>query len=207
MRVFSKRSPASTAAAERLPGLGDLPEWNLDDLYAGIGAPELARDLDTALQQATAFEQRWKGTLLAEAGKGATGGLGEALAAYESLGELMGRIDSFASLVYAGDTSDPTKAKFYGDIQEKMTDASAHLLFFALELNLVDNALIQAALDADPAFGHYRPWVLDLTGGVSGIDLTTVDPYAAELVARSITAQTGLEAISWIAANGQPANR
>ena len=45
--------------------------------------------------------------------------------------------------------------------------------------------------------------LLDLTGGVSGIDLTTVDPYAAELVARSITAQTGLEAISWIAANGQ----
>ena len=43
-----------------------------------------------------------------------------------------------------------------------MTDASAHLLFFALELNLVDDALIGAALDADPAFGHYRPWVLDL---------------------------------------------
>ena len=43
-----------------------------------------------------------------------------------------------------------------------MTDASAHLLFFALELNLIDDALIAAALDADPGFGHYRPWVLDL---------------------------------------------
>jgi lipoprotein-releasing system permease protein len=45
--------------------------------------------------------------------------------------------------------------------------------------------------------------LLDLTGGVSSIDITAVDPYAAETVARSITAQTGLEAISWIAANGQ----
>ncbi len=45
--------------------------------------------------------------------------------------------------------------------------------------------------------------LLDLTGGVSGIDLTAIDPYAAEQVARSITAQTGLEAISWIAANSQ----
>ena len=66
------------------------------------------------------------------------------------------------ALVYAGNTTDPQRAKLYGDIQEKMTDASAHLLFFALELNLVDDALIGAALDADPAFGHYRPWVLDL---------------------------------------------
>ena len=38
--------------------------------------------------------------------------------------------------------SDPQRAKLYGDIQEKMTDASAHLLFFALELNLIDDALI-----------------------------------------------------------------
>ena len=63
---------------------------------------------------------------------------------------------------YAGNTSDPKRAKLYGDIQEKMTDASAHLLFFALELNLVDDAAIGAALTLDPAFGHYRPWVLDL---------------------------------------------
>ena len=63
----------------------------------------------------------------------------------------MGRIASYAGLVYAGDTADPQRAKLYGDVQEKMTDASAHLLFFALELNLIDDALIASALDADPA--------------------------------------------------------
>ena len=89
-------------------------------------------------------------------------GLGQCLREYEALEELIGRIVSYAALVYAGNTTDPQRAKLYGDIQEKMTDASAHLLFFALELNLVDDALIGAALDANPAFGHYRPWVLDL---------------------------------------------
>ena len=91
---------------------------------------------------ADAFETRWKGKLAAEAGKGAAGGLGKALRDYEALEELIGRIISYAGLVYAGDTTDPQRAKFYGDVQEKMTDASAHLLFFALELNLIDDALL-----------------------------------------------------------------
>ncbi|MCA0279317.1 MAG: M3 family oligoendopeptidase, partial [Proteobacteria bacterium] len=162
MRWNSGQEMQATAAAGAAAGLGDLPEWDLADLYAGMDAPELARDLDKASVDAVAFEARWKGTLAVEAGRGASGKLGEAMQTYEALEELVGRVVSYAGLVYAGDTSDPKRAKLYGDIQEKMTDASAHLLFFALELNLVDDALILSALDADPAFGHYRPWVLDL---------------------------------------------
>jgi len=142
--------------------LADLPEWDLADLYPAMDAPELTRDLAAAADEAVAFEKRWKGTLASEASAGSGGRLGLALKQYEALEELMGRIASYAGLVYAGDTADPHRAKLYGDIQEKMTDASAHLLFFALELNLVDDALIASALDADPVFGHYRPWVLDL---------------------------------------------
>ncbi|WP_442866027.1 M3 family oligoendopeptidase [Aminobacter sp. HY435] len=149
-------------AAKGSAALGELPEWDLTDLYASMDAPELARDMAKASADAVAFETRWKGTLAVEAERGASGKLGEAMQAYEALEELVGRIVSYAGLVYSGDTSDPKRAKLYGDIQEKMTDASAHLLFFALELNLVDDALIFKALDTDPAFGHYRPWVLDL---------------------------------------------
>lgn len=142
--------------------LGSLPEWNLSDLYSGMEAPELAKDMTAAASRAVDFETRWKGQLASEAAKGKEGRLGEALREYEALEELIGRIASYAGLLYAGNTSDPKRAKLYGDIQERMTDASTHLLFFTLELNLVDDALITAALDADPAFGHYRPWVLDL---------------------------------------------
>lgn len=45
--------------------------------------------------------------------------------------------------------------------------------------------------------------LLNLIGGVSSIDLTVVEPFQAEVVAKSITASTGLNAISWIAGNDQ----
>jgi oligoendopeptidase F len=153
---------AALAASQGSSVLGDLPEWDLSDLYPGMQAPELQSDLTKAAQDAIAFEERWKGTLSSEAARGAEGRLGEALQQYEAIEELIGKIASYAGLIYAGDTSDPQRAKLYGDVQEKMTDASAHLLFFALELNLVEDELVLGALDADPTFGHYRPWVLDL---------------------------------------------
>ena len=140
----------------------DLPEWNLADLYAGMDAPELERDLGGVAAEALAFESAWKGRLEEAARNPASGDLGRALQHYETIEELMGRIGSYAGLLYAGDTSDPVRAKFYGDVQQKLTDASAHLLFFTLELNRIDDALIDAALNADPAFGRYRPWVVDL---------------------------------------------
>jgi oligoendopeptidase F len=162
MHTFFGRLHAPAQSGRKALELGNLPEWNLADLYPGMDAPELRRDIDKAGADAVAFESRWKGTLAAEAARGAEGKLGEALRAYEALEELVGKIVSYAGLVYAGDTSDPQRAKLYGDVQEKMTDASSHLLFFGLELNLVEDRAIEQALDADPAFGHYRPWVLDL---------------------------------------------
>jgi len=162
MRILSALRAGAATEGHAKGGLGDLPEWNLADLYARIDAPELKADIERAGKEAGSFETRWKGKLAAEADKGTAGALGIALRDYEAIEELVGRIASYAGLVYAGDTSDPQRAKLYGDVQEKMTDASAHLLFFALELNLIDDALIEKALAADPLFGHYRPWVIDL---------------------------------------------
>jgi oligoendopeptidase F len=148
--------------SEGAEALDNLPEWNLADLYSGIDAPDLARDLARAATDSATFEARWKGNLAVAAQATGEDGLGAALRDYEALDDLMGRIGSYARLLYAGDTTDQVRAKFFGDVQEKLTDASAHLLFFGLELNLVDDALIEKALDADDAFGRYRPWVLDL---------------------------------------------
>ena len=73
-------------------------------------------------------------------GADASAKLGEAVARYEALQDLLGRLMSFAGLLYSGDTTDPARAKFYGDVQEKVTNASAQLLFFQLELNRLDDA-------------------------------------------------------------------
>src|SRR5690606_23685136 len=119
-------------------------------------------DLKQGAEDAAAFEHRWKGKLLDAAKNPTSGDLGQALRDFEALEELLGRIASYAGLLYTGDTSDPVRAKFYGDVQEKLTDASAKLLFFTLELNEIDDALIDAAFGADPGFAYYRPWVVDL---------------------------------------------
>jgi oligoendopeptidase F len=150
------------SSSARKPKLGTLPEWNLDDLYPGIDSPQIASDLGAADADCAAFEQDFKGRLAALAsGEQAGAKLAEAIRRYEAIDDRLGRLISYASLVYAGDNTDPKRAKFYGDVQERVTAASIHLLFFTLELNRIDDAALEAAM-ADPALGHYRPWIEDL---------------------------------------------
>jgi oligoendopeptidase F len=156
------RAPVRAAAAKRPAGLGRLPEWNLADLYPGIDAPEVKCDLDRADAECAAFAEAYKGKLAALVASAEAGRvLAEAVKRYEGIDDLLGRLISFASLVYTENTTDPTRAKFYGDMQERITAASSHLLFFSLELNRIDDALIERAM-AEPALGHYRPWFEDI---------------------------------------------
>ena len=155
------KTPAKVSRPAKA-GLGALPEWNLTDLYPAMDAPEVKRDLDCGDADSVAFEESYKGKLASMAAAPDGGGrLAEAVKRYEALSDLLGRLGSFAGLVYAGNTSDPVRAKFYGDMQERLTAASLHLLFFELELNRVDDAALDRAMD-DPALGHYRPWVEDV---------------------------------------------
>jgi oligoendopeptidase F len=142
--------------------LGRLPEWNLNDLYSGLDDPAIKRDLDRADTDCLAFEEAYKGKLAAMSAASDGGAqLAEAVKRYEAIDDLMGRIGSYAGLVHAGDTIDPARTKFYGDVQERMTAASTHLLFFTLELNRIDDAVLERAM-ADQALDHYRPWLEDV---------------------------------------------
>src|SRR5207253_8203766 len=87
--------------------------------------------------------------------------LGEAVRRYEAIEDVLGRLISYAGLLYAGNSTDPAIAKFYGDMQERITAASLHLLFFTLDLNRLDDVALDSAM-ADPALGHYRPWIEDV---------------------------------------------
>ncbi len=136
--------------------LGELPEWDLNDLYPGIDSPELKADLDRAEADAKAFNA-------AHAGKVA-GLNGDALAAavadYERLEETLGRVMSYAHLVYAGDMSDPEIGKFFQGMQERVNAITSGLLFFALEINRIEDDALAEKLDR-PALAHYQPWIRD----------------------------------------------
>ncbi|MCM2473419.1 M3 family oligoendopeptidase [Rhizobium sp. CG5] len=150
------------ATVETDPALGSLPLWKLEDLYPSATSPEFLADMDKAAKACPAFEAKWKGKLAVSATSQAETGIGAALAEYEALDDLIGRLGSYAGLTYYSDMTNAANGKFFGDVQAKLTDLSAHLLFFALELNRIDDAVMDACMDNDPAAGHYRPWLVDL---------------------------------------------
>ncbi len=155
------KTASRTAGAPGDKKLGDLPGWNLDDLYPGLDSPALARDLDSIAGQSADFETAYKGRLAALAAEPGAPGLLEAIKRYETLGDLLGRIGSYSGLLHATDSTNPAYTKFYGDMSERITDAYSHLLFFDLEINRIDDAVLDAAMRDGP-LGHYRPWIEDV---------------------------------------------
>src|SRR3954469_24163289 len=160
-KAATKAKPSSKPASKS----GKLPEWNLADLYSGIDAPEVARDLAKMDADCVAFETDFKGKL-ATGSANEDGGkwLAQAVRRYEAIDDLAGRLGSYAGLVHAGDSVDPKISKFYGDVSERLTAASIHLLFFALELNRIDDDILNRAMQA-AELAHYRPWIEDLRKG------------------------------------------
>ncbi|WP_119301164.1 M3 family oligoendopeptidase [Dongia deserti] len=131
-----------------------LPTWNLGDLYAGPNAPEVERDLKDAGTKAAAFRQQYEGKLAS------LGGV-EFLAAvldYERIQETLGRVMSYAQLLYAGDMSNPEYGRFQQNINERATQISLETLFFTLEINKVPDSEMEAKFQHEP-LRRYRPWL------------------------------------------------
>ena len=151
---------AGDANSANKTDLGDLPEWQLDDLYPGPQSDAFTGDLEKVEAQAKQFAERWRGKL-AETAKAGGDALAGVIKEYEALGDLLGRIGSFAMLHYVGDTTDAARSKFFGDTQQLLTDVSTGILFFELEFNKIDDEVMAEALKA-PALAHYQPWIDDL---------------------------------------------
>jgi oligoendopeptidase F len=145
--------PNSATAAD----LGALPNWNLADLYPSPDSPKLEADLARAQTLAEGFRQRY------EARVGVLSGavLGVAIQEYEQLQELLGRIGSYGGLLYAGSMTDPAIGRFYQTLQERMNAIGSLVLFFTLEINRIDDAVLEPKLGA-PELAHWRPWLRDL---------------------------------------------
>ena len=159
---IGQMSDRAQAAAKPDADLGFLPEWDLDDLYAGLNAPQFKADLEKATSDAKAFAADYQGKLVdLIARPDANTELNRAIARYEGIDDVLGRIISYAGLVYSGDTIDPIKAKFYGDTQDALTRISTDLLFFTLELNRLDDEKLDA-LAREMPLAHYRPWLEDI---------------------------------------------
>ena len=134
-------------------GLGNLPEWDLSDLYSSQDAPELARDLEWLDGECAAFAKDYEGKLAQLDAQAML----DCVLRNERINAVAGRIMSFAGLRYYQLTIDDDRTKFMSDMQEKITDFTTPLVFFTLELNRIDDAALQRLLDSNSALARYRP--------------------------------------------------
>ena len=142
-------------AADRLSAtpFGDLPEWDLGDLYPAPDAPELARDLDALTTQARDFADRYQNRL---AGLDPAAMLA-CIEQYQQIDILAGRIMSFVGLRYYQNTTDAARAKHLSDLQTRVTDATTPLGFFSLEFNRIPDAQYDAVFSASDGPARYKP--------------------------------------------------
>ena len=135
--------------------LGDLPEWDLTHLYKGLDAPELEADFETTAAACKTFSETYEGKLEDLDGDG----LAACIAEYEDIDRVLGRIMSYAGLLYQQNTQDPERAKFMGDAQVRVTDLTQPLVFFTLELNRVEEDWLKDRLASSDTLARYKPWL------------------------------------------------
>ncbi|MEL6521250.1 MAG: M3 family oligoendopeptidase [Pseudomonadota bacterium] len=133
--------------------LGNLPEWDLTDLYPAPDAPELKRDLDWLEQACKDFASDYEGKL---AGLDAQGML-DCVLRYEKIDMIAGRIMSFAGLRYYQNTSDGDRAQFMGNCQEQITVYTTSLVFFTLEINRLEDDHLDGLFAANDDLARYKP--------------------------------------------------
>lgn len=160
---LNPQKPESTTPTNSSPNspLGELPDWDLSALYESMESKAFSEDVEKALVEAQEFQNAYEGKL-SELAVSDAENLAKSLLQFEQFQDDMGRIMSYAVLNYMGDTSNVERAKFYGDAQEKITNASAHLLFYTLELNKIEDEILDKAIGSNETLTQYWPWFEDL---------------------------------------------
>jgi oligoendopeptidase F len=151
------RHPAPADTASSAEAAGGLPSWDLGDLYPAPDSPAVAADFAKAEQAAQAFAAAYQGRLAAITGRE----LAAAITEYERIEEVLGRLMSYAQLLFAGDSNNADIGRFYQTASERVTAISSKLLFLTLELNRLDETVLEQKA-ADPALARWRPWLRDL---------------------------------------------
>ena len=134
-------------------GFGDLPEWDLSDLYPAPDSAEFSTDLARLKQSCAGFAASYEGKLASLD----AAGLLDCVLAYEAIETVAGRIMSYAGLRYYQNTMDSERAKFMADAQDQVTDFTTSLVFFTLEFNRLDEGHLAGLLAANDGLARYKP--------------------------------------------------
>ena len=146
-------SPVFDANPSGGEDFGDLPEWDLTDLYPATDAKELARDMDWLEKACADFARDFQGKL---ADLDAAGML-DCVLRYQKIESIAGRIMSFAGLRYYQNTTDADRGKFMSDCQDKITNYTTPLVFFTLEMNRLEDDHLEKLLKKNGDLTRFKP--------------------------------------------------
>jgi oligoendopeptidase F len=153
-----KAKPQAKRATKKKPRKALLPNWDLSHLYRSMDDHTVLRDVKVIARDADKFSVQFQGkigTLNADEFAGA-------IKAYEALQDAIGKLGSYAQLLYAADMTNPKIAQFYQNTQEALTNASAKMVFFTLEINQLSDAALKKHLASSVTVRHYRPWLMTI---------------------------------------------
>ncbi|HUQ23679.1 MAG TPA: M3 family oligoendopeptidase [Gaiellaceae bacterium] len=125
-------------------------EWDLSDLYEGPDDPRIESELDEASAAATAFREQYRGKL----GDLSAAELNDAVAQLERIRSESTRVEIYARLRQAADSSDQARGALLQRVRERNTQIETDLLFFDLEWSELDDDVAERLLD-DPDLERY----------------------------------------------------
>ena len=133
--------------------LGQLPDWNLNDLYTSTDAKELVSDLSWLEKECDEFANEYQGKLKFLSADQML----QCIIRNEKISSISGRIISYAGLRYYQNTTNADRAKFLSDMQEKITVYTTKLVFFSLEINSLEDAFLEGLLNEKEELLRYKP--------------------------------------------------
>ena len=139
--------------AEKSNLLGELPEWDLDDLYPSPDSKRISEDIGWLKVECKAFASDYEGKLSSLTANNML----ICIKRYEKIEMVSGRIMSYAGLRYYKKTTDETRTKFLTDNQDKITNITSDLIFFSLEINKLLEHKLNALLKSNADLGRYKP--------------------------------------------------
>jgi oligoendopeptidase F len=134
--------------------------WDLTDLFAAHDDARLEATLDDCRARAEAFADEFRAPMEAPATLNANT-LAKALERLESIYEALGRVGSYAGLLYAADTAKPEYQDLEQRVEQRSTEIRNLLLFFELAWLKVDDELAGKLID-NPQLESYRHYLTSL---------------------------------------------
>ncbi|MFN3779798.1 MAG: M3 family oligoendopeptidase [Brevundimonas aurantiaca] len=138
----------------------DAPLWDLSDLYASRDDARLADDLTRAralVDEMNGLRGRLAGASGDPAALGAV--LDQAISLYEQASDILGALGAYAFLSASTARDDAVAQGFEADVREKITVIATPTVWLTLEINQIDDAALEAALQAHAGAARWRPWL------------------------------------------------